>query len=330
MIIDHKEWSEDHFFYPGPCVDRGEISERLLQDFVPGISLQRGGGPLFYKDQKFRPFGGRARSYQLKEGEVYFQQFPNFFNPMAFLDGQVAQKVAHAREAFHNIEILQIDFKDTTDSDNLSRPIHFKLALSDRRELECEYLFYGRSPREFLDMVKDKERLGNEFIRYSSQFEKNFSLVAIFNFDSPLVESSQTFFIPQSQTYDEGHFIVEVEDCAESFQQVFRVHCQMLVDQVAEEDVSRKLSLLKRTLRRLFTGFTCGLREEKIYLLDYFPFCPISEEAQEGSIHFSYFGWNAPLNRKFLQDCEIVIDPQVVFNNARSLLSLKQIQSRFL
>lgn len=319
IMIDHKEWSEDHLFYPGPCVDRGEVSGQLLRRFIPDITLHQGQGPLFYKDRKFHSFGGRARPYHLLEGEAHYRQFPNFFDPKSFLDGNITGKLALAQKSFLNIAIKKITLREPCD---LIEPAHFTIALPDHRDIECQYLFYGRSPREFLGLVEDRKQLHKAFIKFSSCFEQSYSLVATFCLKGKAIPAPQTFLIPQSQTHDRGHFILEASESG----QMLKAHCRM--SEVGEEEVSKKLRLLKRTLRRLFPEFR-KYKEEKVYLLDYFPFCPIAEHPTGSIPHFSYFGWNAPLEKEFLRENEVVVDSQMVFNNARSLLSLQQIQQRF-
>lgn len=326
VLIDRKEWNEDCFFYPGPCVDRGEVSGQLLECLVPGILLQQGEGPLFYKDQKFRSFAGRAKSHELKDQEAYFKLTPNFFDPQTLLASNTSEKMAAAQRSFLNGNIDKIVLMETT---NPVEPAHFKIVLADRYDIECEYLCYGRSPREFLQSVEDKSRLNNKLLKFSSQCEKNFSLVATFDFNFQVIESTRTLFIPQSQTHDWGHFIVEVISYPNSQRQLIKAHCQMPPDQVGEEAVAKKLKLLKRTLQRLFSYFKPRKCQEKIYLLDYFPFCQITDDPGKNFPYFSYFGWNAPLEKEFLQENKIMVDPQSVFNNVRSLLSIKQIQNRF-
>ena len=326
LIVDPREWNEDYFFYPGPCVDRGTVSEQLLRRLIPGISLEPGQGPLFYKDQKFRPFGGRARSHELREGEVHFKLPPNFFDPKTLLDNSTPEKTALAKKSFLKGAIHKIEFKEATDS---SKPALFDTLLSNGCHLESEYLYYGRSPKEFLKLTDKKNCLSKEFIKFSSQCEKHFSLVARFDFDSQIIASPQTLFIPQNQTHDWGHFIVEVLHFHNSQRQFIKAHCQMPPEQLGEEDVAKKLKLLKRTLQRLFPSFATQKYQEKIYLLDYFPFCQIPDGPNKGLQHFSYFGWNAPLEKAFLQENKIDVDSQAVFNNVRSLLSIKQIQKNF-
>ena len=326
LMIDPKDWNEDHFFYPGPCVDRGKVSEQLLRSLIPGILLEPGQVPLFYKDQKFRPFEGRARPHELKEGEVHFKLAPNFFDPKTLLDNSTPEKMALAQKSFFKGTIHKIELKGPTDP---IKPAHFNILLSNGSHIESEYLCYGRSPREFLKLADKKNRLNKKFIKFSSQFEKNFSLVATFDFNSRIIDSTQTLFIPQNQTHNWGHFIVEVISFPNSQRQLIKAHCQMSPDQLGEEDVAKKLKLLKRTLQRLFTPFSTQKYQEKIYLLDYFPYCQIADDLNKSFQHFFYFGWNAPLEKEFLQENEIGIDSQVVFNNVRSLLSIKQIQEKF-
>ena len=327
VLLGHREWSEDHLFYPGPCVDRGGVSGELLEHCIPEITLRRGRDALFYKDQKFRSFGGRAKPCELKQGEAHFRLAPNFFDPKMLLNGNASDKMALARELYTKAEIRKIALVSPTD---LIERVNFKLTLSDHQDLECEYLYYGGSPCELLSLVDQKGRGERSFIEFCSQFEQSFSLVATFEFDAPVIPITQTLFIPQSQTHDWGHFIVEVLNHPGSTRQLVKACCRMSAENVAQaEEVAKKLRLLQRTLQRLFSEFSLKKCREKVYLLDYFPFSSPVDRALGSLPHFACFGWNAPLDQAFLQQNEIAVPAQSIFNNARSLLSIKQIQSKF-
>ena len=319
VIIEHKGWSEDHLFYPGPCVDRGESSEVLLRHFFPHISLEGGREPLFYKNKKFYQFSGRAKPYPLKEGEVYFKESCRFFEPKVLLDSCGEDIMKLAQQSLINEKIVEIDYDFSG----------FFMILGNSCEVVCESLLYGHSPREFIRLFKGSKKLKKGFIDFSSQFEKSFSLVVNFESRKKVMPSYQTFFLPQSEVHEWGHFIVEAEDILAG--QLIKVHCHMDASRMEGDEITKKIKLLKRTLKRLYPHFHPQDCREKIYLLDISPFSHTEQNQWVESLsHFAYFGWNAPLDQDFLSEKNIPIEgPSQIRNNARALLSIEQIQKQF-
>ncbi len=322
LIIDSKDLSQDHLFFPGPSVNRGEVSKEILERFLGSDNEVRlGEEALFYKDQKLRSFRDRMKPFELLYSEPYFKERPLYFNQENLLEKK--QSYEEVSQCFKKTSLKSIECCLPQD---LIEQSFFKVFLPNHEEIQCEYLFFGGHPKDFLNILEKNDHINSEFISTSSHIKNEKTLIVEYLMPSGTITPG-TYFIPQSQTHDWGHFVIEIKDCANG--QILKSLCHFPSDDISEEEISKKIKLLKRSLERVFESFNGDKYHEKIWFLDMKPFDALSGDNLTQPKNFSYFGWYAPIDANYFKENNFHWDQSLIFNDARSLLSLKQIQQNF-
>lgn len=245
----------------GPSTVRGKNNQQVVQELYPAAIGEIGAEQaLFYKDMMWKSFGGRSKAEALKFNEEFFTS--TRFN----VDAEVIfPELKNTTELLANLnsEAYQVRLKS----------IHragtgFKIECINGTEFECEKLYFGQSPYQYLEFYSQKNELSDTFIEFCESTKTPSALCVKFVFEKPISDIKETLFIPLSYTHEWGHFIGEfntsVKDNGE-VQEIEFIHF-LDEDQASEEDISRVIRLLKKSMEKIFEKYSKTTASEYIVL----------------------------------------------------------------
>jgi hypothetical protein len=219
---------------------------------------------MFYKDAKFHKFTGRAKPYELQEDESYFidssfqLKQSGLFTDEQWNSLDETLSVGQLNKYISHIEICK--------PDDMIEKSNFKIHTGEHENFECEFLYWCKSPKEFYKKVEDKESMSDDLGKYCSTLEHRTGLVIHFDVDKKIFENKATVFLPQSATHEWGHFICDFNEFNEATgRQEFSSLMFVDEDEVNEEDLAKKIRLMKRVIERIFTDFAKSRYDEVIH-----------------------------------------------------------------
>ena len=248
----------------GPSQLRGRENIQKFKQLFPEIDLEIYERPAeFFKDLKWKEFGGRSRPEKLLYNENFFTECRGDFNieelfPFLKEEGLTAK----LQELRHNIGLKSVE---KTLSDDLAEPHHFELVLTDNTRVKCETLYWGESAESFLNIYKDKNKLETDFITFCESTHTPSALYVRLVFERPITEKEATLFIPLSYTHEWGHFVGEFHS-HENNQQVANFVTFLEADSTNEDEISKKIRLLKKNCEKIFGVTIKEIEEEYIKL----------------------------------------------------------------
>ncbi|MDD4975938.1 MAG: hypothetical protein PHY93_16395 [Bacteriovorax sp.] len=242
----------------GPSTVRGESNQKIIQELYPQAAGEIGASvALFYKDMTWKSFGGRSKPEALKFNEEFFTT--TRFN----VDAEaIFPELANAEEfvSVLNSEAYQVRLKSIHRSGE-----GFKVECLNGTEFECEKLYFGQSPYQYLEFYSNKNELSDVFIEFCESTKTPSALFVKFIFEKPITDIKETLFIPLSYTHDWGHFVGEFNTLANGEQEIEFIHF-LDEDQSSEEDISRVIRLLKKNMEKIFDKFSKTKVREYIVL----------------------------------------------------------------
>ena len=287
----------ENFSFKGPSLLRGEENIRVLRDQLPD-SVFNGdelGPSKFYKEMKLRKFGGRSKPEKLLWSEEFFTSPRVKLNEAEFIKYLDLDSLEeNFFQSFIHLNPVAIGrYK----SDDLIEDANWKIDCSDGTEILCTHMYWGEAPAKFLELIEDKKILTDRQIEFFESTQTPCSLYVKFLFDDKITDREETIFIPLSYTHEWGHFIGEFNK-ESNFKEV-EFFSYVDKNDANEDDVAKKIRLLKKGLERVFEGSASINNREFITLWDeslclniddsLYPF----EEKNLGHVHF--FGVQAPL-----------------------------------
>ena len=205
-------------------------------------------------------------------------------------------------ERLESVEQSRLDFgvltvKQTV-PDDLAEPAFFNIKTSNGDEVNCEHLYWGESPSIFTSQYEDLDDLNSDFIELCEQTVTPSALYITLNFDKKITEMKETLFVPLSYTHEWGHFIGELFD-EENGKQRAEFVTFLDKNSCTEEDISKKIRLLKRNIEKIFPEFAKISYGEFIKLSDH-SFClNVDDKAfadQMSSMkNLHFISYNAPV-----------------------------------
>lgn len=235
-----------------PSKLRDEYSATLLRDLNIKLEVMpRTNESIFYKDSKFHDFDGRAKPLAMLDGEEYFSKKGFDFKLEAMFSDEewndLDETLANGQENKFVSKITRSTPSDLVEKSN------FILTTGEVEEYHCEKLYYTHSPRQFYKLVSNKDALNDELAAYCSSLEEKVGLSIHFEVDREIHDKSQTVFLPQSQTHEWGHFIIDFDEFNPALKkQTFKTLMFIDLDEVNEEELAKKVRLLKRSIERIF------------------------------------------------------------------------------
>ncbi len=209
--------------------------------------------PLFYKDQDYRSFTGRAKPHKLLDFESFFIERPFIvqFNTGLDIEEQTS------------LDLAIVSIQKESD--------RWELHLSDESKVITKNLFWGRGRKEYYDLlsIPSREQLNEDELKFLLNVQENSLLSVYFEFDKCLHSTSRTLFIPQSQTYDRGHYILDFNRPNNDLNKQEMTASIVIHNRDADEhELGEKIKKMKRKLNKLFPGFIKSMKMEEI---NYFP-----------------------------------------------------------
>lgn len=206
---------------------------------------------VFYKDTKFHKFGGRAKPHELKPEEMFFTKpsyeinLPGIFETEDYENLDTLLKEHQLHKILSEIEVA-------TPSD-LVEKTNFILHTGDNEKIRCEQLYFCESPKSFLSLVSNKDMLNDSVQAYAAGIRGYQAIGIHVKAQGQISEQTGTFVLPQSMTHEWGSFILEIKEYDPELN-LQEMSCLSFIaeDDLQEEDLAKKIKLLKRVVERVF------------------------------------------------------------------------------
>lgn len=206
---------------------------------------------VFYKDSKFHRFGGRARPHKLKLGEEFFTSPAYEVNLAGLFSTEDYQQLDDVLNQ-HQLNKIIADIEVVT-PDDLVEKTNFILHSGENEKIRCEKLYFCESPKTFYQLVRNQSQLSDVIQRFAAGIRSYQALGIHLSVEAQISEQSGTFILPQSMTHEWGSFILEVKAFdPESCSQQMTCLSFIAEDDLQEEDLAKKIKLLKRVIERVF------------------------------------------------------------------------------
>jgi hypothetical protein len=282
----------------GPSTLRGEINQKIIQDLYPeAVSLVGTSPAMFYKDMTWKGFGGRSKSEALKFNEGFYIT-PRFDIDATKIFPELV--LADAFIAEINNEAYQVRLKSIQRFES-----GFKVECLNGTEFECEKLYFGQSPYQYLNFYSHKNELSDLFIEFCESTKTPSALFVKFVFEKPITDFRETLFISLSYTHEWGHFVGEFNEAindVNGVQEIEFIHF-LDEDQSSEEDLSKVIRLLKKNMEKIFEKYSKIKSREYIVLEQEIGCLKIDDqlyaksliEGHKESENLFFLGINAPV-----------------------------------
>ena len=249
QLLCKKELSPLEILPKGPSSLRGEANIEAFKKLYPEVEIKEVEGEAeYFKEQEFRKFSGRGKPEKLLWGEEFFK------GKRAELDLSQVYPFLNDTEFFTNINEKKWD--NTLVSVNQVGPTEllenacWSVSTTNGEEIKAEHLYWGLGPQSFLKSYENKNNLSDEFMEFCESTGAPASLFIKYVFDEPITDKTETMFVPLSYTHEWGHFIGEFGE--ENGKQTIEFILYVDINQHNEEDISRKIRLLKRHIEKIF------------------------------------------------------------------------------
>ena len=285
---------------------------------------------VFYKELRFREFKGRSKSEKLLWGEEFYTQAGASVSEKEIVP-EIFKEDFLKRVNLSRLDQTIVGIRKTT-RDNLIENANWNLTVASGQIIQCEHLIWAKGPKSFLDLYTHKNDLSNEYIEFCEQINPHCELGIRFRFDKPLTEDDRTLFLPLSYTHDWGHFVGEFKEDELGSYADFITFIDK--NQTSEEDISKKIKILKKYLKKIFPKFSSIYCDEFISLnenpgclkIDDELFFKVKNETK--NLHFA--GYNGPL-AACAKDCESFEDSaRGVSHLSRALLVKESLKTNLL
>ncbi len=262
-ICSH-ELTDNDIALLGPSTLRGNTNLDKLKNYFPDLDLSLlESESFFYKDMKWKDFGGRAKSEKLLWSEEFFTAKRSDIELTDFLS------CLKEENFLANVNAKRMDFKVKSilhkTPDDLAEPANFEVTVASGELVNCESLYWGMGPSEYLNLYEKKSQLTNEFIEFCESTQTPTALYIRYDFERPVTDMKETLFIPLSYTHEWGHFVGEFKDIEIQNPEIKdefspkKIKLQraefvtfMDIGHTSEEDISKKISLFKKILEKIF------------------------------------------------------------------------------
>ncbi len=271
--------TKKHVELIGPSMLRGEEAIESFTSLFPNVSVKKiEEESKFFKELKWRKFSGRSKSEKLLFNEEFYVR------PRADVDFSQLFPFLESDQAFSDVEKNRIDSQiknvKKIEATDLIEPNNFKIECLNKTTITCEKLYWGKGPREFLNKYENKSELSDKFIEFCESTEAPSVLYINFTYDIEVTNDNSTLFIPLSYTHDWGHFIGEFKS-HENGQQKAEFITHLDPQHCNEEDISRKIRLLKRNLEKIYPHLKNNSYEEYLRLTDYSPCLNVDDSSYQ-------------------------------------------------
>ena len=228
-----------------------EVAEALMSLTSRFEIIPKNENVLFYKDTKFHKFGGRAKSHLLREEENFFTNPSSQVNLSSMFTEEEFESMDEILEKEQLVKIIsQIE---VLTPDDLVEKSYFKLHTGENESIRCEKLYFCESPKKFLALVENKNQLDDSVYSFAAGISNEQAISLHLKYGQEVGKEAGTYILPQSMTHEWGSFIVDVSAYDPETQEQ-ELTCLTFISEndVQEEDLARKIKLLKRVIERVF------------------------------------------------------------------------------
>lgn len=294
-LLSDEPITEDNLKVLGPSMVRGENNIEILKSL--GIKGEQSHS-IFYKDMKFHKFGSRTKPVKLLWGEEKFTEDHIKVDPLDLLPALKDESLIEQIKA----KSLQLSISSIakTTPEELIDQAYWKVHCTNGTVVECENLYWGETPASFIELYEEKSGMPPWFIEFCESTQTPCALFVHMNLDQQITEEKETFFFPLSFTHDWGHFIGEIVSKNEGQEARFVTFVDK--EDNSEEDISKKIRLLKKNFEKNFENFSNNNCREYVVLKEN-AYCPkiddsLFEESDNFGEKLTFFSFNAPLTKK--------------------------------
>jgi len=290
-LLSDEPVDRENFKLLGPSLVRGDESINLLKQL--GVSGEESHS-LFYKDMKFHKFGSRTKPMKMLWGEEKFSENHMKVSPEEILPSLKSDSLEEKLKS-NSLELM-ISLVEKTTPEELINQAFWKVHCTNGTIVECENLYWGETPARFYKCYKNKNELTEKFVEFCESTQTPCALYVHMQFDEKITENNETLFFPLSFTHDWGHFIGEIVDIENGQEARFMTFIDK--DESSEEDISKKIRLLKKNFEKNFDKFN-GQNYREIVVLKENAYCPkiddsLLENEQDLQDKLTFFSFNAP------------------------------------
>lgn len=264
-LLSPEKITKDNLKFLGPSLFRGQENIELLKKLGIEKETQKS---IFYKDMNFHEFGKRTKPLTMLWGEEWFAQehvkisineiFPNIGD--GFLET--------LNDLILELNISKIETAIPTD---LIDQANYKVTCSNGLVIECENLYFGLTPNLFYELFDEKKLLTDAFVEFCESTKTPCALYIHMILENKITDEARTMFLPLSFTHDWGHFIGEIEDYENG--QIAKFVTFINKEENTEEDISKKIRLLKKNFEKIFDKFSDKKCREYVVLKES-TYCP--------------------------------------------------------
>ncbi len=299
ILYTDKEFDFNAIELKGPSQLRGDVNIEYFKVALKKEEVSISNGePQFFKDLKFRKFGGRSKPEPIQWGEDFYQnQYANIDLDEIFPLEKIKENF---NELLNSVTVAQVIKVKRILTEDMIENAKWYVEFSSGEQVRCENLIWNLNVDQFFSKIENKDSLSSEFIQYCDQTRTPSTLNITFEMDGELTEKRETLFIPLSYTHEWGHFICEFgEYNEEKNKQTAKFVLFVDKSQTSEEELARKIRLLKRNIEKIFPKFKKISYKEYIVLSDFSPCLKIDDSLAKNFLlednNLSFVGFNAPL-----------------------------------
>jgi hypothetical protein len=238
---------------------RDENFANLLIGTHPKLEIHPSKAPvLFYKDSKFHEFFGRVKHFEFKPIEEQFLKERYHFKWENLISDEKWNTLTENLSDKQYAKIIQkIELVEASD---LVEPANFIIHTGDFEKFECENLYWNDEPKKLTKLVSHDSpiQLSDATMEYLRGVNSYPGISVAFRAHGEVYDDEATIFLPQSVTHSHGHFIGDFyrynpETKTQDF--TFSMILQE-EDTMTEEELAKKIKLLKRVMERTIPNFS--------------------------------------------------------------------------
>ena len=247
-LLSKEILSKENATFLGPNILRGEANINYIKSTYEYAEVEEATEvSKFYKDMKFKPFGGRGKPEKLQWGEDFYTTPAASYN-LEKLFPFINEEAFYSEAKDNQIELLYTKVFKSED--------RWVVECSNGTQIYATRLIWAESPWKFYEEATNKELISNEFIEFVESAKTPCALHIKLEFDKEITSQRETLLVPLSYTHEWGHFICEFSKFDEE-ELIQKGHFLTFIDanDTNEEDISKKIRLLKRNLEKIYPAF---------------------------------------------------------------------------
>lgn len=264
-LLSPEKVTKENLMLLGPSLFRGHENIEHLKKLGIEKEVHKS---IFYKDMNFHEFGKRTKPLTMLWGEEWFSQEHVKLNLEDIFPNLTDDFMNKLNDLMLELSISKIE---TATPDDLIDRAFYRVTCSNGLVIECENLYFGLTPNFFYELFEDKKILSDSFVEFCESTKTPCVLYIHMILENKITDDLRTMFLPLSFTHDWGHFIGEIEDSGSG--QIAKFVTFINKEENTEEDISRKIRLLKKNFEKIFPQFSDKKCREYVVLKES-TYCP--------------------------------------------------------